>query len=807
MKIKGSGADDEIDSSVHMSGLYQRALQIYRQSVGLHLVPKGEQGAVGGEISPADRELVDRQINELLAKDRVRLEPDSFKTVARRSGAGLPLLINGLALGVLIAVLLVSSFLLNRQEQTLASKTGSILSAESKLIETLRQESERELAQRDRVILDAQAKLTEVSQERERLRTETAETIRRREEELAAELARTLQTERSRLQSQGLSTAVVNQRLASFEDEARTELATQAAVFRRQAEQEAARREQAISELSAQYEQNLRAAQEERSRQESDLQARQAELQSQIRHQSEQAQNLERERAAATAELARLQDTLRREQLVVDQLLTMYDSVNRELAAGRDDRALESLASMRAYFDKEPARSLPGIQKRRPVEMFLIGSLEQLTRERARREEAPAASLIETAERVAALNSQAASAEERFRASDFAAARRMYLAALSELPAAKSSQAGLEQVAALEAQRLRQSFDGLASEGAALAVDSRFDESLQRFRQALAVLLGDRGAADRLVNQIAEASLALRPAAAPAGGLEAEQRRQEQLVNEQILAAYTAVNRSLQGGNYNAALQELAGLRAGLDREPARSLAAVQQRRPVELFLIGSLEELIAARRREGEQAKQTGSALAQGETSYRQGLYQASLDQYRQALELLLADKAAAARVVSQVAEAGYRLQAAPLVTEVQEARSREAARKALQERLSALRTEYAQQRSRSARTSQASGETLATLLQAKLLTLQILSSEQVSSRYPQLYDQMQKYLDTFAEQQLLDGGYSGLQDAVDLLAAALGEPAPDKSRLLELWRRFSHTDRADLLTQLLARLEKLLR
>jgi len=145
--------------------------------------------------------------------------------------------------------------------------------------------------------------------------------------------------------------------------------------------------------------------------------------------------------------------------------------------------------------------------------------------------------------------------------------------------------------------------------------------------------------------------------------------------------------------------------------------------------------------------------------------------------------------------------------VTEVQEARSREAARKALQERLSALRTEYAQQRSRSARTSQASGETLATLLQAKLLTLQILSSEQVSSRYPQLYDQMQKYLDTFAEQQLLDGGYSGLQDAVDLLAAALGEPAPDRSRLLELWRRFSHTDRADLLTQLFARLEKLLR
>jgi hypothetical protein len=864
-----------------MSGLYQRALEIYRQTVGLRLVPKDEAAPSIEEVSPAEREKILHQIDEVVARNRVVLAPESFRISPRRSGIGLPLWINAVVVAVLLAAMVVSSRLLNRQEQVLAAGGGAILSAESKLIETLRQESQRELAQKDRAILEAQARLAEVSRERERLRSETAEAIRRREGELAGELTQALEAERARLQAQGLSTSTVDQRLASFEADRRSELDRQAEAFRRQVEEQAALREQEIAQLSGQYEQSLRQAQEQRARLETDMQARQAELQQQVRQQSEQTQSAERERAATAAELARLQEAQARQNLVLDQLLTMYDTVNRQISAGQDAQALQSLGALRAYFDQEPARSLPGIQRRRPVEMFLIGSLEELIQARqSRQEQQKAATLVEAGSRLDALRQGMQRAEERFQAGDYGAARQLYQAALAEVPEALRGQERLARLEELERERTRRGALELAAQGAASYQAGQWQATLDRYRQALVELLGDQALAGRLVEQVGRASRELELAALPAAAapgqpevtpaqlaelqaqqaaaveqirtLQAEnarlsstlssreqqalQARQEQLAAGQVSSAYQGVNRSLQAGRYAEAQGELAELRASLDREPARSLPGMQARRPVELFLISSLEELIAAKTRQGEtaeagaarQAGQVSAALREAQVSYAHGQYQSSLDQYRQALELLLADAAAARRVVDQVAEAGYQLKAAPLVAQAQQARgvasqlqaendqlqveveraqAQTAEREVLRSRLAGLKAQYAHERSSSSRASLNTPETLATLLQAKLLTLQILASEPVASSYPQLYDQLQEYLDSFASQQLLDGRYSALQDALSVLDNALGTERTPGARLSELWRRYVYTDRDDLLADLFERLETLLR
>ena len=51
-----------------MSGLYQRALEIYRQTVGLRLVGKGEDGLAIEDVSPEDRQKILRQKNRARQK-------------------------------------------------------------------------------------------------------------------------------------------------------------------------------------------------------------------------------------------------------------------------------------------------------------------------------------------------------------------------------------------------------------------------------------------------------------------------------------------------------------------------------------------------------------------------------------------------------------------------------------------------------------------------------------------------------------------------------------------------------------------
>jgi hypothetical protein len=118
-----------------MSGLYHRALEVYRQTVGLRLVAQGEQGPDIEEISPEERGEVLRQINEVVDRNRIKLEPGTFAIAAKRSGSGLPILINAIAIAALIVTLFTFSWLFNRRQVVIVSGSGTILTAENKLIE------------------------------------------------------------------------------------------------------------------------------------------------------------------------------------------------------------------------------------------------------------------------------------------------------------------------------------------------------------------------------------------------------------------------------------------------------------------------------------------------------------------------------------------------------------------------------------------------------------------------------------------------------------------------------------------------
>ena len=821
-----SGADDQSVGVPHMSGLYHRALEIYRQTVGLRLVGKGEEGLDIEDVSPEDRQKILRQINEVIDRNRIKVDSDTFAITAKRSGIGLPILINGTIAVVVVAVILTFSLLFNRQEDVLAAGTGTILSAESKLIETLREESQEQLQEKDREILSFQQRLQQTLDQQRLLQAQTEQTLRQREEELEDRFQRALEEERQRLLEQGLTTTAVEERLLTFEAEKRADLEAEFDAFRRRTEQEAADREAAIAGLVQEYEQDLRSAQAERSELERQLEERETELQRQF---EEQTQALESDRARVAEQLADLQEQQRQEQLVRDQILGAYQSVNESIALGEYPLALQQLDSIRSYLDQEPARSLTGIQRRRPVELFIIGSLEELIRSRTAEEERDLESLVAVANRINALNQGINRANQLLEQGDSQAAEQQYLSALGEIPSARQ---GHDQLSIIEARRRSQSLArekqqvaARLSQGRSLFEDERYEESLERYREALTLLLEDSAAAGRIVDQIAEISSRLAPAAAATaaaptlpqvepgaepdqellGQLQQSRDRIAELEQEnsrltERLSALESREQTLRDANdgLTADLKRLEDREQSLESENSRLAEQLERLQDQQQLLQGD-QAAVAAQLEQLEEEKASLGAAAEQLRGEKQNLTARVADLQAQNEDLiserdrLLSQRDALEEERDRLAEARRRAQEA------------EAAREDLRERLAALESRYLRQRRTTAVSSVTPPETLATLLEAKLLTWQIIGSDPVAGQYPELYDTMDRYLETLTEQSELRGRYAAVEDIIAVVDAVLNTSQATRIPA-ELWGRYSYTDQEDLLARLLDKLELVL-
>jgi hypothetical protein len=768
-----------------MSGLYQRALEIYRQTVGLRLVGKGEDGLAIEDVSPEDRQKILRQINEVIERNRIKVDSDTFAITAKRSGIGLPILINGTIAAVVIAVILTFSLLFNRQEDVLAAGTGTILSTESKLIETLREESQAQLQEKDREILAFQEQLLQTQEQQRRLQAETDLALREREEQLEERLRRAVEEERQRLLAQGLSEAAIAERLRTFEAEKRVELEAEFAVFRRQTEEAAAAREAALAGLVSDYERNLQAAQAERGELERRLEQRETELQQQF---EARTQTLESDRARVTEQLANLQEQQRQEQLVRDQILGAYQSVNESIALGEYPPALQQLESLRSYLDQEPARSLAGIQRRRSVELFIISSLEDLIRSRSAAQSRDLQSLIDAGSRIEALNQGISRANQLLEQGDAEAARRQYLSALDEIPSART---GYEQLSILEARRraqdqarASQQVASRLSQGRSLFENQQYEQSLERYREALTLLLEDAAAAGRIVDQIGEISARLAPAvAAPAAATTAVQAEPPVQPDEELLAQ----------------LRQYRDRIAELEQENSRLTNQIKRLQDQQQLLQGD-QAAVAAQLEQLEEERAALSAAAEQLRSEKQSLsarlaeLQAQNEDLIGERDRLLSQRDALAAERDRLAEAQRRAEEA------------EAAREELRGRLAALESRYQNQRQRANLSGVTPPETLADLLEAKLLTWQIIGSDPVASQHPELYDTMDRYLETLTEQNLLEGRYAAVGDIITVVDALL-ESSRDIQVPSELWRRYSYTDQEDLLARLLDKLELVLK
>jgi hypothetical protein len=217
---------------------------------------------------------------------------------------------------------------------------------------------------------------------------------------------------------------------------------------------------------------------------------------------------------------------------------------------------------------------LPAVSRRRPVELFLIGSLEELARARATSaaEAAATQSLVASAGLIAAVGGLVQEGDAALADKDYLRARDIYLSALAKIPAVRTGTERLAEIERITAEQGRRAMNALFAEGNAAYLGGDHERAVDRYRRGLELLAADRGIADTLVAQLAAIGAirerAAAAAAAPVRDAAADEAARAELRAE--LAAATAEIERLR--------REAGEARAARDAAVAERNAAVSDR-------------------------------------------------------------------------------------------------------------------------------------------------------------------------------------------------------------------------------------
>ena len=455
------------------------------------------------EITPEERQKVLSQIEAVVSRSRLKVTPDTFSFRPRKNGGILPIIVNAAAIVVVAAGVTIAVQLSRRTEQAIVAAPALVLSAEGKMVEALKEQTRQQLEGKDREINSIRVKLAGIDQERDRVRQDAEASVRQKEQELQDAYARSLQDARAKLEASGLSAQAVNARIAALQAKSEADKDAQLASFRKQADADRAAREKTIEDLQAGYQQALSQAQSERSRVQAETGRRQAELEAGYK---QKQLSLERDSAAALAELNTLRQQRGNEQLVLGQLLSWYQKVRDQIQASRPDAARAVLADFRRFLDDPSFAALPAVAQRRPVDLFLIDSLDELVRGQAAQGSIAENSqaLVASANLIGGVAALVQQGDALFKDKGYAQARELYLSALARIPAV---QAGYEKLGAIEklyAERQKTEIAGLLAAGNAAYRGGDFNAAVDRYGRALESLQGDQAAANQLMIQLAQ---------------------------------------------------------------------------------------------------------------------------------------------------------------------------------------------------------------------------------------------------------------------------------------------------------------
>jgi hypothetical protein len=468
-----------------MTGLLEKARQL-RTSLGFPEDGRDEF-AYDPEsgISREEQKQIRAEIERVATENRMSVSPEMFAVKAAKRGVLFPVAVNIAAIVALAAGLALFYFLFQRGESELSRGDTGTITAEGQLLAEVRKESEAKLVAKNQQINQIQGRLSEIDKQRQDLQANMDSKVRDRENELRAAMSAELEAEKARLQKQGLSDQDIEGKLADMEKQQNSALTKQLDTFKTQAEADRLKSEATLKSLQAQFTTDLAKANSERQQVLSESKQRESDLQAQL---AQKTRELQASQAQTQAQLATLSSQKQQEDLVSQQLVGLYAVAQADIAARNYSKAITSLQAIGNYVNATDIAALPGIARRRPVDLFIVDSLTSLVQGEMDKGTVDTASLVNAANQIADVRANVAEADVQVRAGKLAEAEKLYQQAIAVIPEIAKSYAWFTGKAK-EAETARQDAlrAGLGRAEAAFT-GARYSDTLAAYREAFAYL-------------------------------------------------------------------------------------------------------------------------------------------------------------------------------------------------------------------------------------------------------------------------------------------------------------------------------
>ncbi|HUW69352.1 MAG TPA: hypothetical protein VMX33_03905 [bacterium] len=415
--------------------LLKRA-QALRKASGSELMSSNEFGFdKSSGISVEDQKDILSHIERVAQSSRILAGPDTWKVRPDKRGAFLPIVVNVAALLAIAGGIFGLSKAFSPDTQSVQNGSATLSSAEGRLLQEIKRESEGKIQEKDKEIASIQERMLALDKEKEQLRLSIDERIKAKEAELRDQLKVELEKERQRLIAQGLSEAAIQEKLKEFEKRKTEEFRAQLDEFAKKAEAERAALQVNLDKARDEYKKSLSDATAERQRIQDESRQREQELRAQL---DDKSKALEAERAktavslqAAQSELTRLNADASRVKAVEDRLLGLYASARQSLRDGRIDDAANTLVALRAYLSSADVAAIPALSTRRELDLFTADLIERAIGTERAKSGADTTSVTDALDALASIRAQIDSARKAVAAGDRTAAASAYRAALS----------------------------------------------------------------------------------------------------------------------------------------------------------------------------------------------------------------------------------------------------------------------------------------------------------------------------------------------------------------------------------------
>jgi hypothetical protein len=486
-----------------MLGLLSKARHL-RTSLGLSSNEREEFAfdPASGIPREEQKEIL-QEIDKLSMQSRISVSSEAFAVHAAKKGVLFPVVVIIAAVVAAGAGFGVFSFLFQRGETQIAREDTATITAEGKLIEQVKKESEARLQEKNQQIGQIQGRLAEIDRQRQDLQANMDAKVRDRETQLRAAMAAEMDAEKARLQKLGMTDQAIQKRLADLEAQKNAANAKELDSYRAKAEEDRRKSEAALKEQQDQFNASLAQANAERQKVVSDSKQREADLQAQL---AQKTQESETAQARAQKQLEALTSAKQQEDLAAQQLVGLYAVAQSDIAARDFKKALTSLQAIGNYVNSPDVTALSGMAKRRSVDIFIVDSLRSLVENEMAKEKVDTASLVAASDQIAAIRAQVAEADAQLRAGQLAAAEKLYGDALAAIPEISRSYAYFTSRAkGVESTRAAALRAGLSQAEAAFDA-GHYPEMLAAYREALSYLPESSARLDKTIANLSSVS-------------------------------------------------------------------------------------------------------------------------------------------------------------------------------------------------------------------------------------------------------------------------------------------------------------